>query len=329
MKAIVPRRIMISGLLRVALTVFVLGGTQLLWAQGVAKLNVSTFGETAIPSWPQYIGQLKGFFQQEGIEIKTFFLSSESQQLQAQLGGSLDITTMGSVTLINAVLKGADLAIVAAVVTRPPEVFVVTGDINSFADLKGKPIAISELFSSDSYVTKKLLESKRLKSGEYTLLQIGFSSARLAALQAGSVKGAILTFIAGQQALEAGFKQLADPKDLIDFPWNMINVKRDWAQKNRALLVRYLRALDRSISWMNTPRNAEEVIKFLAERTKTKDTLIAKTYEFMVSSRALQATLSEQVVEKAVDFMRETGDIKGSFEVKKIVDPSYLAEARR
>jgi len=329
MKRIVSRKVVISGLLGVALTGFLLGGTQLLWAQGVAKLNVATFGENVIESWPQFIGQLKGFFQKEGIEIKAFFIGAESQQLQAQLGGSLDITTMGSVGVINAVQKGADLIIVGAVVTRPPEVFMVASDISSFADLKGKPIAISELLSNDAYVTRKLLESKGLKVGDYTLLQIGFSNARLAALKVGAVKGTILIFIAAQQALEAGFKQLADANDLIDFPWNMINVKRDWAQKNRTVLVRYLRGLDRSIAWMTDPRNAEEGIKLLAERTKTSEPLISKTYQFMLSSKVLQATLSEKVVEKAVDFMRERGDLKGNFEVKRIVDPSYLVEARR
>ena len=61
--------------------------------------------------------------------------------------------------------------------------------------------------------------------------------------------------------------------------------RREWANANEALLVRFIRAMIKSTDWVMDPNNKEEAIKLLLADNKNNRVRAEEAYEESVSSR--------------------------------------------
>lgn len=114
------------------------------------------------------IGVDKGFFAKElgSTKLTTQTFNAGPEAVGTLLGGSLDVTYIGSGPAINAYAKSNGEAVrLIAGATSGGAQLVVKSDINSAADLKGKTITTPQLANTQDVALKKWLADQKLTIG--------------------------------------------------------------------------------------------------------------------------------------------------------------------
>ena len=168
---------------------------------------------------------------------------------------------------------GEDVVIVAVPMNRLDYTFVGRQPFKTAADLTGKKVGIGAVGGSDELATRLALEKLGVDPGRVTMLTVGGSGDRLAALRAGSVDAATVggaTFIGGG----AGLYKLIDLTDLgVEFPFTAIFTTKRYAAANRDAVLGFIRGYMRGVRFFQ--QNKEEAIAITARnlRTTNKDLL--------------------------------------------------------
>jgi ABC-type nitrate/sulfonate/bicarbonate transport system substrate-binding protein len=113
-------------------------------------------------------------------------------------------------------------------------------------------------------VLKKMLEHGGLDETDYTLAAVGGDTARLAALKAGEIAGALLLNDFATQAAASGMHTLAKSLDVLnDYQGTCLFTRRKWAASHRDELVRFVGAVRDAHDWIFDPANNSELAAML------------------------------------------------------------------
>jgi len=161
-------------------------------AQQNPKLTTVNYGNIVITAtnWPFLIAEQEGMFQKEGIDFKRVIGGNTTATTQALVAGSTDFAQMNLVNLLGANSAGADLIVVAGDATVPIYTLIVHPSIKSYADLKGKRLAVTGPTDPLNYVLARMLAANGLTPADYEMIGLGGAPQRLAAVQKGGVAGA-------------------------------------------------------------------------------------------------------------------------------------------
>jgi ABC-type nitrate/sulfonate/bicarbonate transport system substrate-binding protein len=304
-------------------------------AQPNPKLTPVNYGNIVITAtnWPFLIAEQEGMFQKEGIDLKRVIGGNTTATTQALVAGSTDLAQMNLVNLLGANSAGADLVVVGGDATVPIYTLIVHPSIKSYADLKGKRLAITGPTDPLNYVLARMLAANGLKPTDYELINLGGAPQRLAAVQKGGVAGSLINQPSDFVALASGFSSLGLSTDYVDnFQYTITGMRRDWGQRNRALVVRFLRAYVRGCEFFYDPRNKDAVVRALAEKTKSEREEAEKTYALYMKTKKTiprDGGVDVQGARKVAENWKEFGLQKMPPSVESVIDLSYLAEARK
>jgi len=153
-------------------------------------------------SAPIFIGIEKGFFREEGLDLKVEWFEAAQPIAVATASNKVDIGATGiTASLFNMVGSGQALTIVAdkgreqagysssAILVRKE---LWEQGVRKIEDLKGKRIGITQTGSTFHYMTGRLLEQKGLKLQDVEIVSLGKIGALMASLQSGQVDAVIL-----------------------------------------------------------------------------------------------------------------------------------------
>jgi ABC-type nitrate/sulfonate/bicarbonate transport system substrate-binding protein len=163
-------------------------------AAELAKLRVGTPALVNFTFLPLHVGQQKGFFAQQGLEIEIIGFQGGSRMNQGIVAGDVDMA-ISSATDMAFTLKGVpDIAVAAT--AGPPLFLTVIVPYNSTArgpdDLKGKKIAVTTDGSFTAWLMRRLMEEKHWGANGMTLVAVGASpAAYVAALKTHEVDAAV------------------------------------------------------------------------------------------------------------------------------------------
>ena len=148
-------------------------------AQQNPKLTPVNYGNIVLTAsnWPFLIAEQEGLFQKEGIDFKRVIGGNTTATTQALVAGSTDFAQMNLVNLLAANSAGADLIVIGGDSTVPIYTLIVHPSIKSYADLKGKRLAVTGPTDPLNYILArmKILLRKGYSGRRFTL-----SGARLA-----------------------------------------------------------------------------------------------------------------------------------------------------
>jgi ABC-type nitrate/sulfonate/bicarbonate transport system substrate-binding protein len=119
-------------------------------------------------------------------------------------------------------------------------------------------------------------------------------------------------------------------KLLPDFQLSAIGVHEGWAQKNRGVVIAYLKALVSAYRWLHD--NREEAIKLLATITKLDKKYIPKSWDTYTGTQIWprNGEVNVKGVQTLARLMEEEGALKKpSPKPEEIIDSTYLEEARK
>ena len=304
-------------------------------AQQNPKLTPINYGNIVLTAstWPFLIAEQEGFFLKEGIDFKRVIGGNTTATTQALVAGSTDIAQMNLVNLLAANSAGADLIVIGGDSTVPIYTLIVHSSITSYADLKGKRLAITGPTDPLNYILTRMLAANGLAPNDYEMIGLGGAPQRLAAVQNRGVAGALINQPSDFIALASGFSSLGLSTDYVDnFQYTITGARRDWAQKNRALVVRFLRAYVKACEFFYDPKNKESAVRALADRTKAEKDEAEKTYAlYMKTQKTIprDGGIDVQGARKVAENWKDFGLQKTPPPVDSVIDLSYLAEARK
>lgn len=304
-------------------------------AQQSSRVTPINYGNIVLTAstWPFLIAEQEGFFLKEGIDFKRVIGGNTTATTQALVAGSTDIAQMNLVNLLGANSAGADLIVIAGDSTVPIYTLIVHPSIKSYADLKGKRLAVTGPTDPLNYIFARMLAANGLTPADYELIGLGGAPQRLAAVQNGGVAGALVNQPSDFIALASGFNSLGLSTDYVDnFQYTITGARRDWAQKNRALVVRFLRAYVKACEFFYNPNNKEAAVRALAERTKSDKDEAEKTYALYVKTKKTiprDGGVDVQGARKVAESWKDFGLQKTPPPIDGAIDLSYLAEARK
>jgi ABC-type nitrate/sulfonate/bicarbonate transport system substrate-binding protein len=155
------------------------------------KLTTVNYGTITISAlhWPFLIAEQEGFLQKEGIDFKRVMGGTTTATSQALVAGSTDFAQINLVQLLAANMAGADLVALAGDTLVPIYSLIVHPSIKSYADLKGKRLAVAGPTDPLNYVMARMLAANGLAPSDYEMIGLGGTPTRLAAVEKGGVAG--------------------------------------------------------------------------------------------------------------------------------------------
>jgi NitT/TauT family transport system substrate-binding protein len=305
----------------IALAVFCLVAAPLPAAQPTAlRLGFNGFYGAA----PIYVAQDAGIFRKQGLTLEMVFIAGGSLSTQALVAKSLDLLMTGGPPFLNAYLRGAKIKIIAGVTNILPYVLIAGSPITTSEQLRGKNIGISRFGSNTDFVVRLALGHLGLTPADVTVLQVGGSQARLAALKSGTIQATVLSPEEALAAQKLGLNPLLDfVARGIEFPHVNFVAREDYLQAQPALVKKFMAAYVEGIRYFKS-RKAEAVRKMMT-LSKLEDRAIAeKAFEAYTRSLPDDGRPTVRGLETVLaDFAREEPRARG-LTVAQIVDLSFL-----
>ncbi len=116
-------------------------------AETQAPLANVTIAYTSIsPQYaPVWIAKEAGFFKRNGIDVQLVYMRGGIVATQALVSNDVNFINAGGGGVVDAVLGGAEIFIVASPINQEPQVLVAQKEIKEIAQLKGKKLAVNSL----------------------------------------------------------------------------------------------------------------------------------------------------------------------------------------
>lgn len=299
-------------------------------AQELKKIKHAYIAEPGY-YWDVFEAQELGFFKAEGIEVESTRFDTTSQGVAALVTGAVHFGSVTPDVAMLAAIKGqGDVVIVSNEVRIPTWDFMVQPEIKSYADLKGKVIGVSQLQSASTLNLRQLLRKHGLKDDDYTILQVGGTSKRYAALQSKQIAGALITEPVNFEAMDAGYRMLGGVYEASAVPSVVIAVTRSWAKANEKILVGLLRALYRAQDWFNNAANKKAAVDLMVRLSKAKPGSVEKTYDKYTKELKVynRGEITPQVIKETLEDMAAIGAIsKPVPSPEQFLDLSYRKKA--
>ena len=245
----------------------------------------------------------QGIFKKHGLEVDLRYIEGGSLLVQTMVAGEIPLAVSASPEFINGGLAGIGVKIIATSVNRYPYAIVTAKEITKPAELKGKKMAVSRFGSGSDFATRRALEHWGLvPDKDVAILQVGNTPSRLAALQAGSVQGAVISPSQAPKARGLGFNLIADLSELpVEYPHLVVATMPSLAKENPEVVRRFLRAYAEGIKIFKTqPEVAKRaMVKQLGPQKPDeleeayRETSKLLTVRFVPSSKGIQNVLDE------------------------------------
>jgi ABC-type nitrate/sulfonate/bicarbonate transport system substrate-binding protein len=210
----------------------------------------------------------------------------------------------------------------------PIYTLIVSKDVKSYADLKGKRLAVAGPTDPLNYVLSRMLSANKLKPDEYEMIPVGGTGDRLSAITRNAASGSLLGQPYDFRALANGMNELGRSTDYVDhFQYTITGARRDWVEKHKDLVVRFLRAYVKGCEAFYNPKNKDTAIRILMEETKSDRNAAEKTYDLYQKSRKTIPQRGEVDIEGArivAQNWKEFGLQKKVSSVDGVMELGYL-----
>ena len=282
---------------------------------GVSTVNVAFL--------PIYLTQDKGFFKGEGLDVLVVMFNAGATNLQAMIGGDVQIMAGGVPETVLARAGGADIKNFWAISNVMPFQIYGNAKLKSLEQSKGKKFAISRFGSLSEFLTRSALKQSGVDPKDVTMLQIGATPARFTTLASGIVDATILWFPVTERAKAAGMNKLFDLKDLYPNWTNVGFIAREsWVAKEKEQTTKFLRAYQRGVRY--TRENRDDGIRTLRKYVGLNAAEAAAGYDEYRESFPLDGRILDAGIVATVEQEIETGRLKNKIPLSEMIDSSFI-----
>lgn len=292
---------------------------------GQAKIIVG-LSSVNIAFLPAYVTQDKGFFKDEGLDVVFVMFNAGSTNLQALMGGDVQIMGSAFVETLGGRAAGFDVKNFWGICNLMPFELYSHANFRSMKEAKGKRFAISRFGSLTDFLTRATLQHHGVDPKDVTILQIGSTPARFAALAAGAVDASVVWFPVTEIAKNQGYRKLFDLKEIFpQWPYETFAARETWLSKERDQATRFLRAYQKGVKY--TQENKNDSVGIIKKYVKMDPAYAPAGYDEYRDSFPLNGQIAEKVVPTVIEQELEAGRLKKKITVEDLIDRSFMKTA--
>lgn len=294
-------------------------------------VNVANVSRTLF-SLPFWVAQHRGFLKAEGIESTSNILNNAEKINAALRSGAMQIAMGTPEAVIIDAYKGGTLRLIAGNTGKLPHFIIARPHIKTLKDLRGANFGILSEKEGSTYVVQDIAKSIGLTPADYTMTAVGGAPTRWKLLQAGKIDVGLQPFPLSYIAEDAGFTNLGSVIPFVpEWQFTTINADLNWATKNRDVVVRFLRAVQRGRDFMRT--NPKETAEIAAQELKTSVALAARAMGDADKLAILDPNLglTEPGLRKVFSTLQLAGEIapQEKFDLARFTDLSFWRARRQ
>jgi ABC-type nitrate/sulfonate/bicarbonate transport system substrate-binding protein len=271
----------------------------------------------------------RGVFAAEGLEVDITLTPNSTVQMRGLSKGDFEVvSTAFDNVLAWSAREGAEIVAVAQISDKTVLPVFVRPEIITWSDLKGKKLAADAVDTAFALVLRRVLLANGLdmNRGDYELVALGATGARLDSMIKGETFAAVLSAPFDLKALDAGMRRIGDSREVLpDYPNTIFAVNRDWALKNRATLLAFLRGWLAGLGWVKTPANRAEAIKLVGTQLKLNPKQATESVDELSTSGNLNLAGLQVVLDLRTQFGFKLN--KGD-KLPPYYDAAYIAAAK-
>ena len=274
-----------------------------------------------------WVAKESGAFKENGIDLQLLFIGSSTTVTQAMLAGDVPIAVMAGGAAISSALSGSDLVMLASAKKDPSQAYlVVSKNITNAAQLRGKKLGVSRLGSASDFLLKYILKKLGLTPADVTIVQVGNSPVRMAALANGAIDGTAISYEEMTVAKRMGFAVLLDVSALgIEGLTSDVVTTRRYARESRDVALRYIKGLARGLSVYL--KNKKFTMDVIAKYTRSNDLeKIEAGYEHYTKILLKKPYPAIGGVQLALEEIGERTPAAKSARPEQFVDNSFVKE---
>jgi ABC-type nitrate/sulfonate/bicarbonate transport system substrate-binding protein len=204
-----------------------------------------------------HLAKDSGILAKYGFTADVLLIPGTPRTIQALIAGDLDYVAAGAPASLRARAQGADVTILSTLANSSAQRVFLRPDskLNSFMELKGKIIGVTQYGSGGDTFLRGALRKHGIKESEVTILQMGGTPGVAQGLESGRIEvgvlgdsGLLLVFrgrakpLKGGSAREMGFRGTDAPLTTTDR-----KIKAD-----RAAVVRFMQAYIETVHFFQT-----------------------------------------------------------------------------
>jgi len=286
----------------------------------VVTVGISTIGLYELPT---EIAKRKGFYHEEGLEVRKVAIRTPLH-VAALVAGELDYSTVTGV-ILNATIQGMPLRTIMGWFDKPLHILIARPGIQKLTDLKGRKVAVSTFGSLPHVMLREALAQQGMNPDkDITILAVGGSSERLAALAAGTVDATPLDVAYIQKTDQLGFTNLLYLGDVVDLRLGGFAVTTDKIQRNPEQIIRVVRATLKGVRFVKN--NKPETLAIMRDYLKISGDYVEKIYQFALRSLNENGLLAKSSLDNEIRLARENLKVKENITEERVADWRFIRE---
>src|SRR5438132_6411440 len=193
---------------------------------------------------PLWATKEAGLFEKNGLNVQLVYLRGGIEAAQALITGDIPFAMMGGGAVIASNLAGSGSVILAGIENTILFKLVASKEIASAEKLRGKKLGVASLGGSTYLATVRALQHFGMKANDVTILALGNGPTRLAAVQSGSIQGAVFLPPETLIAKKLGLNFLLDLGSLgVEFQNSVIAAGKNVVEKKPETARRFIKAI--------------------------------------------------------------------------------------
>lgn len=259
-----------------------------------SPVNLDIIAFPGAPNLPIFVAQEKGLFEKEGVKVNLTTTPNSAYQAENLAAGKFQIagTAFDNVVAYQegqgaVALKDTDFfAFMGA--TQIELAFVTAPDVASYADLKGKSLALDALSTGFAFVLYEMLERGGLNKSDYSMATVGATPQRWDSVKAGTHAGTLTIEPFTSIAKANGFRVLDTSTKLFDsYQGGSFAASRRWATANPEAIKGFIRGYRAGLAWTLAPENrAAATETLLRNMPEIKPPVAPKVMDSLLSPRS-------------------------------------------
>jgi len=247
------------------------------------------------PNLPIFVAQDKGFFGDAGVAVELATTPSSAFQAENLASGKFQIagTAFDNVVAYQegqGAVKLAQRPDIFAFMgaTQIELAFIVAADVKSYADLKGRSLALDALSTGFAFVLYEMLKHGGLVREDYELVAVGATPQRWDSVKSGAHAGTLAIEPFTSIAKSQGFHVLDTSTALFPaYQGGSFAASRTWAAANPEAIKGFIKGYLAGLDWTLSPHNRAEAVQILLSRmSEIKPAVAESVMKSLLSPRS-------------------------------------------
>jgi len=226
------------------------------------------------PNLPTFAAIEEGYFADEGLAVELALTASSVAQAERTAAGEFDIvfTAFDNVVAYGegqgAAADGVDPDYVVLTGATQLELAIVTApEVKTYADLKGRSIALDALTTGFAFVLFDMMQKSGLSRDDVTFAAVGATPQRWQSVKAGDHAATLTIEPFTSIARRSGFNVLdVSSNHFASYQGGTIAARRAYAEENPETVKAFIRAYLKGLAWTLDPANREAGAALLQSR---------------------------------------------------------------